>query len=49
MGYRYYVGYFSKDKMGEILKEADRLKGLIGTPKHIKGSYVIDILLQTLH
>lgn len=33
MGYRYYVGYFSKDKMGEILKEADRLKGLIGTPK----------------
>lgn len=33
MGYRYYVGYFSKDKMCEILKEADRIKGLIGTPK----------------
>ena len=33
MGYRHYVGYIPKKDLPEIMKEVDRLKNLIGTPK----------------
>ncbi len=33
MGYRHYVGYIPKKDMDEIMKEVERLKGLIGQPK----------------
>ena len=33
MGYRHYVGYLPKDKYEEVIAEAKRLEGLIGTPK----------------
>ena len=33
MGYRHYVGYISKKDLPEIMKEVERLKSLIGTPK----------------
>ena len=33
MGYRHYVGYIPKKDLPEIMKEVDRLKNLIGTPR----------------
>lgn len=33
MGYRHYVGYIEKDRLPAIMKEVDRLKLLIGTPR----------------
>lgn len=33
MGYRHYVGYIEKDRLPAVMKEVDRLKLLIGTPK----------------
>lgn len=33
MGYRHYVGYIPKKDMDEVMKEVERLKGLIGQPK----------------
>lgn len=33
MGYRHYVGYIEKDRLPAVMKEVDRLKLLIGTPR----------------
>ena len=33
MGYRHYVGYIPKKDLPEVMKEVERLKSLIGTPK----------------
>lgn len=33
MGYRHYVGYIPKKDLPEIMKEVERLKSLIGTPR----------------
>ncbi len=34
MGYRHYVGYILKKDMDEVMKEVERLKGLIGQPRN---------------
>ena len=33
MGYRHYIGYIPKKDMDEVMKEVERLKGLIGQPR----------------
>ena len=34
MGYRHYIGYIPKKNLPEVMKEVERLKGLIGTPRN---------------
>lgn len=34
MGYRHYIGYIPKKDMDEVMKEVERLKGLIGQPRN---------------
>lgn len=51
MGYRHYVGYIPKKDLPEIMKEVERLKSLIGTPKEddeddIYSQYEITSYLQ---
>ena len=43
MGYRHYIGYIPKKDMDEIMKEVERLKGLIGQPRDDDPNYNYDM------